>query len=146
MMEKMFLVILLKFPRKFPSVYINTALERNLSFAFVYNKVNFNICYSGAVRTSYTRFFVTGRVFKMWKQEEFHVDAMVSIQILQTCSSKILLKLKLQMVFFLLMNFHPKNISSLYLNAPITGAVKMHQLHMTSAFIEMLDCVENSLI
>ena len=51
---------------------------------------------------------VTGSIFQMWRQEEFHVDDMVSIKILQTWSSNIPLNLKHQMSIFLLMNFHPK--------------------------------------
>ena len=54
MANTMFPVILLKLPNKFPSVYINSTLEGNLSLAFVYNKVNLNINGSGAVCTSCT--------------------------------------------------------------------------------------------
>ena len=79
----------------------------------------------------------------MCQQEEVHVDVMVSIQMIKTLSSNITLNLKRQMVLFLLMNFHQK-FSSLYLNAPITGTGKLHQLKMTSAFIEMLDCIEKN--
>ena len=35
--------------------------------------------------------------------------------------------------------FFIQKSNSLYLNAPIPGAAKIHQLQMTSAFIEMLD-------
>ena len=52
--DKKIPVILLKFPKKFPSVYINNAPEGNSSLAFVYKKVHLNICYSGAVCTSCT--------------------------------------------------------------------------------------------
>ena len=53
-MKTMFPVILLKSPKKLPSVYINPALEGNSSLAFVYNKVNLNNHYSVAVRTACT--------------------------------------------------------------------------------------------
>ena len=35
--------------------------------------------------------------------------------------------------------FSPQKNSSLYLNDPIPGATKLHQLQMTSAFTKMLD-------
>ena len=45
MMKTMFPIIVLKFPNKLPSVYINPVIEGNLSLAFVYNKFNLNIHY-----------------------------------------------------------------------------------------------------
>ena len=107
----------------------------------MYNKVSFNIYYYGSVRTSCTGNFcdrkrisdmtTIGGLFECCGFNKNYSNLVIQHSIdLETSNGT-----------FILMNFHQK-FSSLYLNTPIHGAAKIHQLHMTSDFIKILNCIK----
>ena len=142
MMKTIFPVILFKFLNKLPLVYINLALKINSSLAFVYNKVNLNINYFVAARTSCTGNLCDGKHISDFTTRGGSCGCYGSSKISSNLVIQHSIEIETSNGTLPIDKFSSKQIRSLYNNAPIPGAAKIHQLQMKSAIIKMFDCIE----